>query len=97
MKKRTVRLLAMLLCVMSFVALLPSAALAANDTDSVKEIAANVVKEIQQAANSSAAAQTSLRRFMPQPPRFRSSAAQRLPWFPCPACSQTKACRHAAQ
>ena len=51
MKKRTVRLLAMLLCVMSFVALLPSAALAANDTDSVKEIAANVVKELEQAAN----------------------------------------------
>lgn len=51
MKKRAIRLLAMLLCVLSFVSLLPSAALAADtDTDSVIKAAANAANELKQAA-----------------------------------------------
>ena len=52
MKKHLIRLLAMLLCVMSFVSLLPSAALAADaDADAVKEAVANAANGIRQAAD----------------------------------------------
>lgn len=52
MKKRAIRLLAMLLCVMSFVSVLPSVALAADtDTDSVKEAVINAANGIKQAVN----------------------------------------------
>lgn len=52
MKKRAIRILAMLLCVMSFASLLPSVAMAADtNTDSVKAIAADIVGETAAAAD----------------------------------------------
>lgn len=51
MKKRVIRLLAMLLCVMSFVSLLPPAALAADsNTDGIKEIISQAAEQIKEAA-----------------------------------------------
>lgn len=46
MKKRYTRILAMLLCVLSIAALLPTAALAADDVDEVKASAAAVAEGI---------------------------------------------------
>lgn len=52
MKKHLIRLLAMLLCAMSFASLLPSAALAADaDGEAVKEAVAVVANGIKQAAD----------------------------------------------
>ena len=51
MKKRVIRLLAMLLCVMSFVSLLPPAALAADaNTDGIKEVIGQAAEQIKEAA-----------------------------------------------
>ena len=64
MKKRAIRILAMLLCVMSFASVLPSVALAADDnTDSVKGIAANIVGEIAEAADAQKNETTILERY----------------------------------
>ncbi len=52
MKKRVIRLVAMLLCVMSFASLLPSAVLAADtDTDNVKAVVVNAAQGVRQAAD----------------------------------------------
>ena len=51
MKKRAIRLLAMLLCVMSFVSLLPAAAMAADtDTDQIAGAVIGVADEVKLAA-----------------------------------------------
>ena len=54
MKKRVIRLLAMVLCVMTFVSLLPPAALAADaDTDPIQEAVVNAAKAIKQGVSAS--------------------------------------------